>query len=221
MHVVEKTIIVTIGDRAVPFGVCTYTVEGKNFVFFIFFFSNLIAPLKLVTLIGERNCQSLVQERHLLEPSTQSLKLKLNGLKNLGIRVERLNSTGLLRGFTAAQGTIRNTTVSKRNVPGITLTVDFGYNLFRERINDRNTHAVQTTGNGISAAAEFTASVKNSHNDLDRGFMLGWMLIHGNTAAIILNAHATIGLNCNFNMTCVACERLIYGVIDHLVDQMV
>ena len=80
---------------------------------------------------------------------------------------------------------------------------------------------MQTTGNGISAAAEFTASVKNSHNDLDRGFMLGWMLIHGNTAAIILNAHATIGLNCNFNMACVACERLIYGVIDHLVDQMV
>ena len=130
MHVVEKTIIVTIGDRAVPFGVCAYTVEGKNFILFILFFGNLIAPLKLVTLIGERNCQSLVQERHLLEPGTQSLKIKFNGLKNLGIRVERLNSTGLLRDFTAAQGTIRNTTVSKRNVPRITLTVDFGYNLF-------------------------------------------------------------------------------------------
>ena len=90
MHIVEKTIIVPVGDGAVPIFVGADLVQRQRL--FLFIFGSYFITLKLIPFIGEGDGQPLVEERHLLEPRPQGLKIELYSLENLGIGVERLNS---------------------------------------------------------------------------------------------------------------------------------
>ena len=125
MHIVEKTIIVPVGDGAVPIFVGADLVQRQRL--FLFIFGSYFITLKLIPFIGEGDGQPLIKERHLLEPRPQGLKIELYSLENLGIRVERLNSAGNIRRITPTKRTVGDTTVGKGNMPGITLAVHLGY----------------------------------------------------------------------------------------------
>ena len=90
-----------------------------------------------------------------------------------------------------------------------------------QRVHHGDTHTVQTTGNGVAATAELTASVQHGHDNLNGGLVLGGVLIHGNTAAVILYANSTISLDGHVNFGGVAGERFVDRVIYNLVDQVV
>ncbi len=51
-----------------------------------------------VTEIGEGDAQTLVEERHLLEPCAKRLVLELDGLEDVGARPERDGRAGLVLG---------------------------------------------------------------------------------------------------------------------------
>ena len=216
VYVVEQAVIVTVGDSRETVSVRAHAVEDV----LLALFGNLVTD-ELLTLIGEGDGQALVQERHLLETRTQSLKVELDGLENLRVRVERLDRTGLIGGLTLAQGTIRHTTVREGNMPCVTLTVHLGNHAGRQCVHHGDTHTVQTTGDRVAAAAELTASVQHGHDDLNGGLVLGGVLIHGNTAAVVLYANTTISLNGHVNLGCIAGERFVDRVIYDLVDQVV
>ena len=216
VYVVEQAVVVTVGDGRVAVGVRTHAVESV----FLLLFGNLVTG-ELLTLIGQGDGQALVQERHLLEASAQSLKVELDGLEDLRVRVESLNGTGLIGGLTLAQGTIRHTTVGEGNMPCVALAVHLGNHAGRQRVHHGDTHTVQTTGNGVAAAAKLTASVQHGHNDLNGGLVLGGVLIHGNAAAVVLYANSAVSLNGHVNFGGVAGERFVDRVIYDLVDQVV
>ena len=52
---------------------------------------------------------------------------------------------------------------------------------------------MQTTGNGVTAAAELTTGVEDRHDNLNRGLVLGGVFVDGNTAAVIDDANTAIG----------------------------
>ena len=106
-------------------------------------------------------------------------------------------------------------------MPCVALAVHLSNHTGRQRVHHRDTHAVQTTGNGVAAATKLTASVQHGHDDLNSGLVLGGVLIHGNTAAIILYANSTISLDGHVNFGGVAGERFVDRVIYDLVDQVV
>ena len=216
VYVVEQAVVVTVGDGCVAVSVRTYAVEGV----FLLLFSNLVTG-ELLALIGQGDGQALVQERHLLEASAQSLKVELDGLKNLRVRVERLNRAGLIGGLAATQRAVRHATVREGNMPCVALAVHLGNHAGRQRVHHGDTHAVQTTGDRVAAAAELTASVQHGHDNLNGGLVLGGVLIHGDTAAVVLHADGAVSLNGHVNFGGVAGERLIDRVIYNLVDQVV
>ena len=80
---------------------------------------------------------------------------------------------------------------------------------------------MQTTGDRVATAAKLTAGVQHGHDDLDGGLVLGGVLIHGNTATVILDAHRAIGLDGHVDFGGVTGERFVHGVINDLVDQVV
>ena len=97
VYVVEQAVVVTVGDSGETISVRVDTVEDVFLLLTVF--GDLVTD-ELLALIGEGDSQALVQERHLLETRTQSLKVELDGLENLRIRVERLDRTGLIGGLT-------------------------------------------------------------------------------------------------------------------------
>ncbi|CAB4636393.1 unannotated protein [freshwater metagenome] len=56
---------------------------------------------------------------------------------------------------------------------------------------------MQTTRHRIAAAAELSAGMKGRENNLDGGHLLYRVLIHGNTAPVVGDAHPAIGENDN------------------------
>ena len=125
MHIVEKTIIVPVGDGAVPIFVGADLVQRQRL--FLFIFGSYFITLKLIPFIGEGDSQPLIKERHLLEPRPQGLKIELYSLENLGVGVERLNGAGNIRCIAPTKRTVRDTAIGKGNMPGITLAVHLGY----------------------------------------------------------------------------------------------
>ena len=218
VYVVEQAVVVTVGDSRETLSVRVHAVEDVFLLLTLF--SNLVTD-ELLALIGQGDSQALVQERHLLETGAQSLKVELDGLENLWVRVESLDSAGLIGRFTLAQGTIRHTTVGEGNMPCVALAVHLGNHAGGQRVHHGDTHTVQTTGNGVAATAKLTASVQHGHDDLNSGLVLGGVLIHGNTATVILYANSTISLDGHVNFGGVAGERFVDRVIYDLVDQVV
>ena len=216
VYVVEQAVVVTVGDSRETLSVRVHAVKDV----LLALFGNLVTD-ELLALIGQGDGQALVQEGHLLETGAQSLKVELDGLENLGVRVESLDSAGLIGGLTLTQGTIRHTTVRERNMPRVALAVHLGNHAGRQRVHHGDTHTVQTTGNGVAAAAKLTASVQHGHDDLNSGLVLGGVLIHGNTAAVILYANSTISLDGHVNFGGVTGECFVNRVIYDLVDQVV
>jgi hypothetical protein len=63
--------------------------------------------------------------------------------------------------------------------------------------------------------------VKNCENNFESWFLLDWMDINWNSATVINNAQGTISHQGNFDLGAISSERLIYCVIDDLVDKVV
>ena len=79
---------------------------------------------------------------------------------------------------------------------------------------------MQTTGYLIGRIAKFTAGMQDRIDDTDRRDFFGGMQIDRNTATIILNADATILLQCDMYFTAITGEMLVDSIVEDLPDQM-
>ena len=62
--------------------------------------------------------------------------------------------------------------------------------------------------------------MQHGEHDLDSR-LAALMHIHGDAAAVIDDRDAVVLVNRDLNVVAVACERLINGVVNDLIDQMV
>ena len=109
----------------------------------------------------------------------------------------------------------------------IDLLVDFAVAMngelqfFRQGIDHRYAHAVQSAGDLVGVAVELPAGMEHGHDDLGGGASFVGMDIHGNTPAVVSDGHRTVGVNRHQNLRTVAGQGLIDGIIDHLEHHMV
>jgi hypothetical protein len=80
---------------------------------------------------------------------------------------------------------------------------------------------VQPAGDRVSAAAELAAGVQHREHDLDRGTTLGLVDVDRDASAVVDDAHAAVGEDRHIDRCGMARKRLIDGVVDDLVDEMV
>lgn len=101
------------------------------------------------------------------------------------------------------------------------LTVtDFNFQPFRQSIYNRSTNTVQTAGDLVSAAAEFTACMQNGKdNCYSRNAQL-WLNANWNASSIILNTDNISRQKVDQNLGTVSCQNLIDRVVHDLIDQM-
>ena len=90
-----------------------------------------------------------------------------------------------------------------------------------QRVDDRGADAVQAAGDLIATAAELAARVQHGEYDLERGLAGLRLDVHGDTAAVIADADDVAGLDGELNVAAVARERLVDGVVDDLIHQVV
>ena len=80
---------------------------------------------------------------------------------------------------------------------------------------------MQTTGDGVAAAAELAAGVQDREHDLDgRLGGVGGVRVDRDAAATIDHADAAVGEDRHIDQIVVARERLVDGVVDDLVHEV-
>ena len=97
----------------------------------------------------------------------------------------------------------------------------FYFKIFRKRVYNRRTHAVQTAGNLVSAAAEFTSRVKNGKYNLNRRESGLSLNTRRNTSSVIFYGYRVILVYGNSYFLAISRQSLVNRVINNLIDKMV
>ena len=101
------------------------------------------------------------------------------------------------------------------------LAAHFDVDAGRQRVHHGNTHAVQTAGDRVAAATELAARVQLGHHGFDTGDAFARHFVDRDASAVVHHAHAAVRQNRHFDVRRVAGKRLVDGVVDDLIHQMV
>ena len=106
--------------------------------------------------------------------------------------------------------------------PLAAVAVDLDVEPARERIDHRRAHAVQAARDLVALTAELPARVQHGHDDLGRGLALVLrVVVDRHAASVVGHATAAVGEQGHVDARAVTRHRLVDGVVDDLVDQVV
>ena len=106
--------------------------------------------------------------------------------------------------------------------PDVALALDLEVEALGERVDDRDADAVQAAGDLVAAAvAELAAGVQDGEDDLGRGPLLLLEDADWDAAAVVDDGYRVVGVDRDRDLVAVAGERLVDGVVDDLVDEVV
>ena len=107
------------------------------------------------------------------------------------------------------------------DVPAVPVTLYLRDDFSGQRIHHRDTHAVQTAGNRIGAAAELSPRMQDRHHDFDGGFVFRGVFRHRDAAPVVAHPQAAVGLNRHFDVVAIPGQGFVHRVIHDFVHQVV
>ena len=174
------------------------------------------------TQVAQRDAQALVQECGLLEPGAQRVVVEVDRLEDLGVGPEGDDGARLDRLFALGERRLRLAAVRERLAPHEALAPDLDVEAGRQRVDHRRADAVQAARDRVSAAAELAAGVQHRQHDLDRRLgRVGRVRVDRDASAVVDHADAAVGEDRHVDEVVVPGERLVDGVVDDLVHEMV
>ena len=211
-HVVLDAVLVLVRDGLVQLLHRVVAVAG-----------HFVARLVDLAHVGERDLESLVQERHLLESAAQGLEIVDCRLEDLRVCPERDRRAGglVVAHRTSALERAGGMLVDVRLRPVVALSAHFDVHARGERVHHRDAHAVQTAGHRITAAAELAAGVQLRHEGLDAGLAFAGHFVDRNAPAVVDHANAVVGQDRHLDVRGIPGQRLVNRVVDDLIDQVV
>ena len=104
--------------------------------------------------------------------------------------------------------------------PLVAVAADIGLQPGGQRVDHRDTHAVQTARHLVGALFELAAGVQHGHHHVD-GRHTGLMHRHRDTAAVVGDLDTAVVEQADIDLVGVAGHRLVDGVVHDLPDQVV
>src|SRR5262249_10253055 len=104
---------------------------------------------------------------------------------------------------------------------GAAIAVDFGFQMLRQGVDDRNADPVQSAGTFVATAAKLAAGVQHRQDDLERRPLLHFVHVDWNAAAVVDHRDRAISVDGDQDIVAFAGERLVDTVVDNLVNQVV
>ncbi len=173
-----------------------------------------------LTFIGNGDVDAAIQERLLPHTGMQCLIVINQIIKHLRVRLEADGGTCLIGGANDRHF-LSHLSTGELHLINLTIFKHLNRHPLGQGIDNRGTHAVETAGNLIAAAAKLTAGMEDGINHFQSGLARLGLNVHRDTAAIIRHGNDITVMDGNGDLGAVACQRLINGVVHDLIDQMV
>ena len=182
------------------------------------------APLVLklvalaIALIIQRDENARIQERQLAKPLGKRIEAEFDRFKNLGIRLEGdLGAPALCRARDLELARWLPALVAL--LVDLIVAPDLKVEFLRQRVDDRDADAVQTTRHFITLVVELAPGVQHRHDDFGRGFPAR-VLIDRNASPVVDHGDRVVDVNGDVDLVAEAGQRLVDGIVDNLVDEM-
>lgn len=172
--------------------------------------------------VGEDNAHAGIQKGEFAQPVLQRRIVELDVSEGLRARHEahhgaaaafRRRSDHGERGFRVA--------IAEAHLEFLALAPDHEVERGGERIHHRDADAVQAAGDLVGILVELTAGVQLGHDDLGRRDALLGVDVGRNAAAIVGHGDRAFRVQRHRHFGGVAGERLVNGIVHHLIDHVV
>ena len=180
--------------------------------------------MALAALVDDRDLQAARQEGRLAQALLEREEVEVERLEDVGVGQERDGRAGRRAGgqlLALGQLALRRAARVVLRVD-VAVAADLDVQLLGQRVDDRHADAVQAAGDLVAAAvAELAAGVQHGQHDLDGGQAL---LLHdrdGDAAAVVGDGDRVVRVDGHGDLRAEAGQRLVDGVVDDLVDEVV
>ena len=160
-----------------------------------------------------RNAISRKRETSVVASNTVSSKISASGRNEIVVPVS----------FDSPTTCIAPCGHAARELLAVDLAValDLGDEPLGERVDDGDADAVQAAGDLVAVAAELAAGVQLRQDDLERRDARALDLVDRDAAAAVAHGDRVVRVDRDLDRVVVARERLVDGVVDDLVDEVV
>ena len=172
----------------------------------------------VVALVVQRDHDAGIEEGKLAQAVRKRVEAVLDGLEDLFVRPERDLGPTPFRSTCHVQSGPRPTAFVLLAVD-VAVAPDFEIERLRQRIDDRYPDPVQPARHLVALVVELAAGVEHGHHDL-RGRLAAHVPVDRNAAAVVGDRHGVVDVQRHPDGVAVAGERLVDGVVDHLVHEM-
>ena len=174
-------------------------------------------------LVADHDLQPLVEEGVLADVRGDRLEGVRRGLERVRRGPVGDRRPGLLAGLELAD--LDQLAVGHAVAEGLPpqgpAVLDLDDQLRRQRVDDRDAHAVQSAGDLVAAAAELAAGVQLGERDRDGGQLLARRGVGRDAATVVLDPDRTVRGEGQHDPVAVAGQGLVDPVVHDLPDQVV
>jgi hypothetical protein len=173
-------------------------------------------------LVVKTHAQARAQHRLGLEYALQIGHREAIGIEYFWIRPEAHRGAGIALADAADHFQLgMHPAIAKADVVFLAASAHPALQVLRQRVDHRDTHAVQAAGEFIRAFRELAASVQAGEDQLDAADFLLRMDVDRHAAAVIHHLQRVVLVQRQGDVLAVAGNRLIDAVVDDLVRQVI
>ena len=177
--------------------------------------------LFVVPLVGERDQDAAVQEAELPQAPREGVEAERGRLEDLGVGLEGDPCSAPVGDARALERSLWPTTGVQLAVDSA-VAEDLELEALRQRVDDRDAHAMESTRHLVDLLVELAAGVQLGHHDL--GCVDVWvrgMRTDRDATAIVNDRHRVVDVDRDVDLGTVAREGLVDRVVNDLIDEVV
>ena len=182
-------------------------------------------PLGLaVALVCERDLHAGVEEGEFSQAVGERREGEVGRLEDVGVGPEPDRRAGVFARFEVAdalEAVLARFPAVEGVAPHRTVAPYLDFESLRQRVDDRDADAVEATGDLVRLVVELPAGVEDGHDDLHGRPVVLLVCVHGDAPSVVGDRDGLVLVNRHADVVTVACKRLVDGVVDDLVDEMV
>ena len=183
-----------------------------------------------VARVSQAQINTRVEEREFAQAMLQRTKLKHGLGENLMGRIEFDFRTS--ERFSCAFTLFDNGRITRDLQRGLGHAVFKGHKIFfaaaphtqlksiRQRIDNRDAHAMQTARNLVGVLVEFSTGMELGHDDFGRRHALFFVNIDRHAAPVVAHRTRAIAVQNHIDFIAMTCQRFVDGVIDDFVNHV-
>ncbi len=172
-------------------------------------------------LVFERDPDAAMQVAGHFEALADDLRLEFDLREDLRIRLEEHGRAGAARRADLLQAACRLALLEGHLVL-LTITLDGGNELTRQRVHDARTDTVQAARGLVVAGFELSAGMQHGEDHLERAFLRLRVDVHRNAAPIVFDGdRGAVRVQRHANVARVTVHRFVDRVVERLPDEMV